>query len=130
MSSIEPDLGYLSWMPLDTMATTKMHQLPKGYSEINFVIYMVDILKELESSLKATSEQQILKANKYRELYTFEQSDKVFLSTKNLPLTYTNSKRMISAQGYRKSLQHKYIDNFDLRKRYGKNFFEVRLLGH
>jgi hypothetical protein len=53
--------------------------------------------------------------------HTFQEVDKVFISTKNLPLTYTNSAEI----GHHKTSQHKYMGPFKLGKNRGENAFVI-----
>jgi hypothetical protein len=56
MSLFEADLRYISIIPLDIQAKSRVHQLPRGYYEINFPNSILEILRELKSSLMATQE--------------------------------------------------------------------------
>jgi hypothetical protein len=56
--------------------------------------------------------------------------DIVFLSTKNLPLTYANEFQHPGEQGVQKTLQDKFIREFELGKRRGENALEVLLPQH
>ena len=91
---------------------------------------MADILNELKITLANTQEEQINEANKYPQPHTFREGDMVFISTKDLPLTYANSALETSNQSHRKTLQHKYIGEFQLGKQRGENAFEVLIPEH
>jgi hypothetical protein len=82
---------------------------------------MADILIELKRNLSHAQELQVAEANKHRRPHTFQEGDKVFIFTKNLPLTYTNS----AENGHHKTLQHKYMGPFELGWRRGENAFEI-----
>jgi hypothetical protein len=127
ISPFEADLGYIPKMPLDTMATTRCRRSPRGHPEAHFSTYMAGILKELKMALAHAEEQQTAEANFYRQPHTFQEGDNIFLSTKNLPLTYANN---ASGQGHRKALQHKYLGEFTLGKQHGENDFEINLPKH
>jgi hypothetical protein len=66
ISPFEADRGYIPRMPLDSMTTTRCRRPPRGHPEVNFSIYMADILKELEMALAHAQEQQIVEANSHR----------------------------------------------------------------
>jgi hypothetical protein len=50
MSPFEADLGYITEMPLDTIASTQLWRSPRGYPDITFPIHMANILKKLKAS--------------------------------------------------------------------------------
>jgi hypothetical protein len=130
MSPFEADLGYIPRMLLDAMATTRIRRSARGHPEINFSTRILDILKELKTSLAYSQEQQILDTNHKREPHSFQAGDMVFLSTKSLPLTYANEYQSLQDQGHRKALQYRYIREFQLGKQRGDNGFEVLLPSH
>jgi hypothetical protein len=89
-------------------------------------VHLADILTQLKTALTHAQEQQTIEANKSRRPHNFQEGDMVFISSKNLPLTYANDEN----QGHRKTLQHKYVGEFELGKQYGENAFEVLLPQH
>jgi hypothetical protein len=131
MSPFEADLGYIPRMPLDAVAAVGLaRRSPRGHRHSppdgrSFAVQMADVLSQLKRSLQHAQEQQIAEANKHRQPHTFQQGDKVLLSTKNLPITYATAK-----DDHRKTLHHKYIGEFELGKQRGENAFEVLLPSH
>jgi hypothetical protein len=129
MSPFEADLGYIPRMPLDVVAAGAPRRSPRGRGQVldgrSFAMQMADVLTQLKRSLQHAQEQQIAEANKHRQPHTFQQGDKVLLSTKNLPITYATAK-----DDHRKTLHHKYIGEFELGERRGENAFDVLLPSH
>jgi hypothetical protein len=138
MTLFKADIGYVPRMPLDTIAArSEGHRRPTGRpmgtsigsskNAGSFATLMSDILIEFKRNLSHAQELQVAEANKHRRPHTFQEGDKVFTSTKNLPLTYRNS----AENGHRKTLQHKYMGPFELEKRRGAKAFEIAVMpGH
>jgi hypothetical protein len=78
----------------------------------SFATPMANILIELKHNHSHVRELQIAEANKHCQPNTFVEGLKVFISTQNIPLTYTNSAEI----GHHKTLQQKYREQFKLVK--------------
>jgi len=88
---------------------------------------MHDILVEIRQNLFRTQEDYITSANKHRWPHTFQTGDKLYISTRNLPLTYVNDGTTHGKpdNSHRKALQHRYMGEFELGKARGENAFEI-----
>ena len=104
MTPFEADIGYVPRMPLDSIAAVRQGSVAaspsknkKRSNEANsmssgqsFAQRMHDILVEIRQNLFRTQADYITSANKHRQPHTFQTGDKVYICTKNLPLTYVN----------------------------------------
>jgi hypothetical protein len=112
----EADLGYILRMLLDKSASIQPCQLSRGYLVVNFVTSMANILKVLKIFLGYVQEQKIHNTQSKRQLHNSQESDRVFLSTKNLLLSYANNSTLTSRQANQKILQYKFMGSFILEK--------------
>ena len=127
-------------MPLDSIAAARQGTIlfPPGHkkrsnqgnsisSGQSFAQRMHDILVEIRQNLFRTQEDYIISANKHCWPHTFQTGDKVYISTRNLPLTYVNNGTTDGKpdNSHRKALQHRYMGEFELEKARGENAFEI-----
>jgi transposase InsO family protein len=102
MSPFEADLGYTPRMPLDAVVGLRTRRRVTDIQDgRSFAAQMADTLVRLRASLQQAQEQQIAEANKHRQPHSFQQGDKVLLSTKNLPISYGTR-----TDDHRKALHH------------------------
>jgi len=141
MTPFEADIGYVPRMPLDSIAAVRQGSVAaspsknkKRSNEANsmssgqsFAQRMHDIMVEIRQNLFRTQEDYITSANKHRRPHTFQTGDKVYISTRNLPLTYVNDGTTHGKpdNSHRKALQHRYMGEFELGKARGENAFEI-----
>jgi len=144
MTPFEADIGYVPRMPLDTLAAVRErstaprsvsgHATKKRSNEANsmssgqsFAQRMHDMLVEIRQSLFRAQEEYIISANNHRRPHTFQTGDKVYISTRNLPVTYVNDGTTDGKpdNSHRKALQHRYMGEFELGKARGENAFEI-----
>ena len=108
----ELDLGYTPRMPIDRDIRREVAGTREsGKSSVTFIDKLRDNLELARESLKVAQDTQKALADQDRQEVPFQVGQKVYLSTRNLPLTYSNA----SDQRSRK-LQDLYDGPFTITK--------------
>ena len=107
----ELDLGYTPRLPIDLTIRQALKSSQKNETAMTFAEQMKSNLEVAKEKLAEAQDQQKVAADQKRQESTFQIGQQVYLSTKYLPLTYSNS----SDQRSRK-LQDLYDGPFTITK--------------
>jgi hypothetical protein len=123
MTPFEADLGYTPDLPLDSIAMATQKQSKSSLRGGEFVDHLERILRVAQDRLIHAQDTQAAEANRHRQPVDprMRVGSKVFLDTKDLPITYTN------VRPNRQKLVHRYLGPYTIRKMMNPNAVELDL---